>query len=163
MPSSRIDNHLPAASAIVIGENSRIAGQLLTYAHGGRIQIGDDCFVGEHSRIWSAEFVTVGDRVLISHGVNIHDSNSHSISASSRHAHIRAVFTKGHPESLPDVSSAGIVIEDDAWIGFNAVVLKGVRIGRGAVVGAGSVVTADVPSFEIVAGNPARTVGRALP
>jgi acetyltransferase-like isoleucine patch superfamily enzyme len=49
-----------------------------------------------------------------------------------------------------------VVIEDDAWIGIGAIVLKGVRIGRGARVGAGSVVTGDIPAGVYVAGNPAR-------
>jgi virginiamycin A acetyltransferase len=52
------------------------------------------------------------------------------------------------------------VIGDDVWIGFGAVVLSGVTIGRGAIVAAGSVVISDVQPYEIVAGNPARHVGR---
>jgi acetyltransferase-like isoleucine patch superfamily enzyme len=52
-----------------------------------------------------------------------------------------------------------IVIEDDVWIGYRAIVLKGVTVGRGSVVGAGSVVTRDVPRYAIVAGVPARKVG----
>jgi len=59
------------------------------------------------------------------------------------------------------VKTAPVVIEDDAWLGTNVVVLPGVRIGRGAVVGAGAVVTRDVPPFTVVAGVPARPI-RAL-
>lgn len=51
-----------------------------------------------------------------------------------------------------------IIIGDDAWIGFNAIILKGVTIGEGAVVGAGAVVTKDVPPYTVVAGNPAGVV-----
>lgn len=51
------------------------------------------------------------------------------------------------------------VIEDDAWIGFRAVIITGVRIGRGAIVAAGAVVTRDVPAYEIHAGVPARKIG----
>ncbi|MBK8021791.1 MAG: hypothetical protein IPK19_10285 [Chloroflexi bacterium] len=53
---------------------------------------------------------------------------------------------------------APIRICDKAWIGFNAVILKGVTIGEGAIVGAGSVVTKDVPAWTVVAGNPARII-----
>ena len=60
--------------------------------------------------------------------------------------------------SQPLVSRGDIVIADDAWLGFGAVILDGVRIGCGAVVGAGSVVTRDVPDGAIVAGNPARVI-----
>ena len=56
------------------------------------------------------------------------------------------------------VNSQPIVIEDDAWIGMNCIILKGVTVGRGAVVGAGSVVTKDVPPWTLVAGNPARVI-----
>ena len=51
-----------------------------------------------------------------------------------------------------------VVIEDDAWIGFKSSVLKGVTIGRGAIIAAGSVVTKDVPPFTLVAGNPAKVI-----
>jgi acetyltransferase-like isoleucine patch superfamily enzyme len=53
------------------------------------------------------------------------------------------------------------VIEDDVWIGFSASIMKGVKIGRGAIIGAGSMVTKDVPPYAIVAGNPAQTIGVA--
>jgi len=51
-----------------------------------------------------------------------------------------------------------IVIEDDVWIAANVVILKGVRVGMGAVVGAGSIVTKDIPPYSIVVGNPARVI-----
>jgi acetyltransferase-like isoleucine patch superfamily enzyme len=51
-----------------------------------------------------------------------------------------------------------VVIEDKVWIGFNVIILKGVRVGEGAVVAAGSVVTKDVPPYCVVAGNPAHVV-----
>ena len=51
------------------------------------------------------------------------------------------------------------VIEDDAWIGYGAIIIAGVRIGRGAIIGAGAVVTKDVPAYEIHAGVPARKIG----
>ena len=163
LPSSRIENFLRNRDSIVIGSNARIAGELLVFAHGGRIQVGDDCFIGEGTRIWSANSAKIGHRVLISHAVNIHDTNSHSTSAASRHAHMSAIRSTGHPAHLPDVTDSPVVVEDDVWIGFNAVVLKGVRIGRGAVVGAGSVVTRNVAPFTVVAGNPARQVGVSRP
>jgi acetyltransferase-like isoleucine patch superfamily enzyme len=61
------------------------------------------------------------------------------------------------------VEERPVVIEDDVWIGFGSAVLKGVTIGRGAVVAAMSVVTKDVPAYTIVAGNPAREIGRSEP
>lgn len=62
-----------------------------------------------------------------------------------------------------NVKSGPVVIEDDVWIGLNAIILKGVKIGRGAVVGAGSVITRDVEPYTIVVGSPQRVTGKSLP
>jgi acetyltransferase-like isoleucine patch superfamily enzyme len=96
--------------------------------------------------------------VLISHGVNIHDTNSHPIDAEARHAHFRHIIQYGHPRSDIDIKAAPIIIGDDVWIGFGAIILKGVTIGKGAIVAAGALVTRDVAPFTIVAGNPAKEV-----
>ena len=160
----RLDNMQSSPRAIRIGSHSRILGQLLVFAHGGEIQLGESCFVGECSRIWSAASIMVGNRVLISHGVNIHDTVSHSFSAEQRSKHFENIFTSGHPSEFDDPPlRRPIVIEDDAWLGFNSVILKGVTIGKGAIIGASSVITKSVAPFSIVAGNPARVVGRATP
>jgi maltose O-acetyltransferase len=145
--SSRIDNILGDKTAITVGSRSVIAGHLMTYGHGGRIVIGDDCYVGDHSRIWSMNSITVGDRVLISHGVEIHDGTAHSQDAQERHEHFRLILTDGHPTNeLPGVYSEAIVIEDDVWISFGATIFKGVRIGKGSIIGANAIVTRDVPA-----------------
>ncbi len=159
--SSKIDNLRGERAAINIGSGTHVLGQLLIFKHGGVISIGSHCFVGEGARIWSAENIQIGDRVLISHGVNIHDNDSHPVSAMSRHKQIVQIFTQGHPDFLLDVPTRSIVICNDVWIGFNSTILKGVRIGRGAIIGASSVVTKDVPEYAIVAGNPARVIGKS--
>jgi acetyltransferase-like isoleucine patch superfamily enzyme len=69
-------------------------------------------------------------------------------------------LSRGHPDDIETIESQGIVIENDAWIGTKATILKGVTVGEGAVVGACSVVTRDVEPFTVVAGNPARVVKR---
>jgi acetyltransferase-like isoleucine patch superfamily enzyme len=162
-PECCISNFRNQKDAIAIGKQSHIRGELLVFAHGGSIRIGEECYIGEYSRIWSAISIMIGNRVLISHGVNIHDNNAHSLSAAARHIHFKQIISSGHPFILDDVPSAPIIIEDDAWIGYNSTILKGVTIGRGAVVGAASVVTKDVAAYEIVAGNPARVIGISRP
>lgn len=155
--SARIVNPLPDSSAIEIGAHSHIRGELLTFGHGGRIILGKYCYVGEHSHIWSASEITIGNRVLISHNVNIFDNLTHPIDAEARHQQFKRIITEGHPKQL-DLSEEPVRVEDDAWIGCLSVILKGVTVGKAAVVGAGSVVTSDVPPNTIVSGNPAKIV-----
>jgi acetyltransferase-like isoleucine patch superfamily enzyme len=158
----RINNRQPR-NAIYIGRGTHVLCRFETYKHGGRIRIGDYCFVGENTYIWSASEISIGNRVLISHNVNIHDTDSHSLSADKRHQHFVDIFQNGTPDVLQDVETKPIVIEDDVWIGFGALIFKGVRVGKGAIVGAQSVVTKDIPHYTIVAGNPARHIGVSRP
>lgn len=161
-PTCRIRNNQRRREAIQVDAHSVIAGELLTFADKGHIRIGAHVFAGEHSRIWSGARISIGDRVLISHGVNILDSAFHDLSAASRHQQFRRIFTE-RVNAIGDIHCAPITIEDDVWIGLNAVVLKGVRIGRGAVVAAGTIVTRDVEAYSIVAGPNARVIGRSAP
>jgi acetyltransferase-like isoleucine patch superfamily enzyme len=147
--------------AILIGEYTWIAGQLLVYPHRGQIRIGSYCYVGEWTKIWSADEVSIGDRVFLAHGVNIHDNDAHSLSAAERHQHYRELVTTGVASFVERVHAHRVRIEDDAWIGFNSTLLKGVTIGKGAIVGACAVVTRDVPPYTIVAGNPAVVIGES--
>lgn len=148
-------------SAIEIGEHSLVNAELLVYQDGGHIRVGRHCFIGAGSRIWSGADIEIGDRVLVSHGVNIHDNGAHSLAAHERHEHFVDIVLRGKLP-LRGVKTSPIVIEDDAWIGFNAVVMKGVRIGRGAVVAAGAIITRDVEPFTIVAGPIATPIGKAF-
>lgn len=68
------------------------------------------------------------------------------------------MLKNGHPNSPGNVRTAPITIKDYAWISYNVCILKGVTIGEGAIVGAGSVVTKDVPDWTVVAGNPAKII-----
>lgn len=155
--AARIINMGGNSSLIRIGESSIVDGHLLTFAHGGAITVGTWCYVGEGSRIWSAKQISIGDRVMISHNVNIFDSLTHPVDQTLRHRHFRAIATTGHPGQI-DLGERPVCIEDDAWIAAGATVLRGVTVGKGAIVGAGAVVTRDVPPFSIVAGNPARVI-----
>ncbi len=145
-PESLIENFFGERNRIHIGKHSFIRGHLLTWGHGGRITIGDWCYVGHRSEIWSMESIAIGNRVLIAHDVNINDGTSHSLNPHERHTHFRHIIDKGHPrEKLPGISSSPIIIEDDVWISFGVTILQGVRIGAGSVIAAGSIVTKNVP------------------
>lgn len=155
--SARIRNICGDNQHIHVGSHSMVAGELLVFPHGGRISIGEWCYIGEGVRIWSAANIKIGDRVLISHNVNIFDSLTHPLAARERHAQFRAIMTSGHPQTI-DLGERPVTLGDDVWIGANACVLRGVTIGEGAVIGAGTVVTHDVAPYTIVAGNPARVI-----
>ncbi len=145
----KVQNILGEKSAISLGAFSIVQGRLLTYGHGGKISIGEDSFIGPRTEIWSMDSILVGDRVLISHDVNIHDGTGHSKNCLERHQHFKQMITTGHPRSwgeLPGIESAPIIIEDDVWINFGVTILKGVRIGSGSIIAAGSLVTENVPS-----------------
>jgi acetyltransferase-like isoleucine patch superfamily enzyme len=159
--TARIRNIRGDSDCIRIGANSIIRGELTTFAHGGKIEIGSWCYVGESARIWSGSSITIGDRVLIAHSVNVFDNLTHPISAQERHKQIRAIFTQGHPREI-DLDDQPVRIEDDAWIGAGSFVMRGVRIGARAIIAAGSVVTKDVEADTTVAGNPAQVIKSLL-
>src|SRR5882762_3138856 len=89
--SARILNARGGSQHIRIGNHSIIRGELMVFGHGGRLIIGDWCYVGEGTRIWSASSISIGDRVLISHNVNIFDNLTHPLSASARHNQFVAI------------------------------------------------------------------------
>ena len=152
--TARIRNALGDSSKIVVGSNSHIRGELMIFGHGGRISIGEWCYVGVGTRIWSSAAIEIGNRVLISHSVNIFDNLTHPLRATERHEQAIQIFTTGHPRKI-DLDEKPVKIGDDAWIGACAMILRGVSVGKGGVVAAGAVVTKDVPEYSIVAGNPA--------
>ena len=154
LAAARILNASGCSARIQIGAQSLIEGELFVFAHGGRISIGESCFVGPGARVWSAGRIDIGNRVLISHNVNIFDSLTHPLSPRKRHAQFQAIASTGHPRSI-ELAEEPVNIGDDAWIGAGATILKGVSIGPSAVVGACAVVTRDVPAATVVAGNPA--------
>src|SRR5688572_17347489 len=82
---ANIQNATGNSSNIIIGDNTWIRGHLMVFNHGGKIKIGNDCCIAQDTRIWSADSIIIGDRVLISHNVNIHDNSSHPLDAKQRH------------------------------------------------------------------------------
>ncbi len=155
---SNISNFQNNPKSIIIGSNSHIRGEIVVFPSGGYVQIGNNCFVGENSKIWSKKEVIIGNNVLISHNVNIHDTNSHSIDSDERSKEYLDIISGGFRKRDVNVINKSIIIENDVWIGFNSIILKGVRIGKRTIVAAGSVVTKDIPADVIVAGNPAKVV-----
>jgi acetyltransferase-like isoleucine patch superfamily enzyme len=139
---------------IDVDRDTMIPGSLVFDRENATISIGKRVFIS--GTIIAAEKIAIGDDVMISWGVTIVDHNSHSISFSERADDVTN-WRKGKKD-WTHVKVAPVTICDKVWIGFNALILKGVTIGEGAVVGAGAVVTKDVPAWTIVGGNPARII-----
>ena len=120
------------------------------------LDIGDDVYIGKFCSIQVNG--RIGNGVLIANNVGIVGRRDHDIRTLG--VPIRRAPWTGDTPTLAAHPANTVDIGDDVWIGFAAVILSGVRIGRGAVIAAGSVVTNDVKSYDIVGGNPAQNIGR---
>jgi acetyltransferase-like isoleucine patch superfamily enzyme len=138
---------LVGEARIDVGSNVFVgAGSWLQTLGSGRIEIGDGCSFAGSVTLSAALWIRVGSRVLMARNVYIAD-HVHAFTEPDR-----AILDQGLARIEP------VEIGDGAWLGQNVVVCPGVRIGRGAVIGAKSVVRADVPDHAVAVGAPARVV-----
>jgi acetyltransferase-like isoleucine patch superfamily enzyme len=144
---------------LTIDDGSIIDSNLIFDRNSAHISIGKNTFIGG-STLVCAEKIIIGDDVLVAWGCTIVDHNSHSPLFHERKDDVKKWFNG--EKDWTHVICKPIIVEDKAWIGFSSIILKGVTIGQGAIVGAGSVVTKDVMPYTIVAGNPARMI-REIP
>ncbi|MEA5461279.1 acyltransferase [Arcicella sp. LKC2W] len=155
----------PSFNQVDIGEESIIGASIIFESTEGNVSIGNRVYIGDSTIICKSK-ITFENDILVAWGVTFYDHNSHSLNYKSRQKDIRQVLYdyKYHNgnylinKDWSDVESRPIVIKNNVWIGMHSFIMKGVTIGEGAIVAAGSVVTKDVPPFTIVAGNPARIV-----
>jgi len=120
-------------------------GAILKGYHDGDLRIGDGTWIGPQCFLHAAGDLTIGDNVGIGPGVKIITSSHEEVGRETPILHSPLRF-------------APVLVEDDVDLGVGAILLPGVTIGRGAQVGAGAVVTRDVPAYAVVAGNPARVL-----
>ena len=123
-----------------------IRGCLYT-SHNGRIIIGDHVGISS-ACIWAMDKIEIGNHVNIGGDCLIMDTDAHPIDYLERRK----------PVTNENTPSSPVYIKDDAWIGARCIILKGVTIGERAVIGAGSVVTSDIPADCIAAGNPCKMI-----
>ena len=151
----------PNGCSVSIGSQSNIEAALVLEQQAARIVIGSRTHVGGGTVVAAASKIEIGDDVLVAFDAVIVDHNSHSLSFRERQHDVEQ-WIQGRKD-WSSVAISPVKISNKAWIGMRAIVLKGVTIGEGAVVGAGSVVTKDVPPWTIVAGNPARVIAELDP
>ena len=147
-----------------IGKNCIMSGNFIFESEQGKIVVGNNTYIG-NSTLISRSSIEIGNNVTIAWGCTIYDHDSHSINYTDRRKDIddelkdiRAGNNFIQNKDWACVNSKSIIIKDDSWIGMNCIILKGVTIGEGAIIGAGSVVTKDVPAWTLVAGNPAKVI-----
>ena len=141
--------------ALIIGANCTMDGVHFALGDKGRMTIGDYCYFTNAVLLCEFE-VRVGNYVMIGWNTTIADSDFHPIAPAERIADAIACSPLGKGRKRPAIAMKAVIIEDDVWIGPNATILKGVRIGAGAFIEAGSLVTKDVPAGATVIGNPAQ-------
>lgn len=114
------------------------------------ISIGDDVSIGQGCHFHSAHGeIIIGNHVMFGPGVHIHGGNHvfDQVGVYMKEINVKTIGDDGL-----------IIIEDDCWIGAKAIILKGVKIGRGSIIGAGSIVTKDVPPYSIYSGVPMKRI-----
>lgn len=142
--------HLSLKGTLELGERvsiwSHIGRTQISVSNNAFISIGSYSFVNTGSILSARYSISIGNNCQIANQVIIMDSDFHGVE-----------------DRVQQEKPSPIVIEDDAWIATRATILKGVRIGKGAVVAAGAVVTKDVPAYSMVAGVPAKVVKTLKP
>jgi acetyltransferase-like isoleucine patch superfamily enzyme len=143
---------------LILGDRVRIyTWTTFNVEPSGMIEVGSDSIlVG--AIFMCSDQITIGENVVISYNVTIADSDFHPTDPDLRKQDAIANSPFGDRSQRPKFISQPVVIEDDVWIGIGAIILKSVRIGRGARIGAGAVITTDVPPGALVAGNPAKVI-----
>jgi acetyltransferase-like isoleucine patch superfamily enzyme len=147
-----------------VGNDTILDCQITFESKEGKVIVGDNSFIGG-SHLICRNKIVIENNVFMAWGSCIYDHNSHSLDYRDREEDIVQQLKDYRfgqnfiaNKNWDVVDSKSILIKSNAWIGMNCIILKGVTIGEGAIVGAGSVVTKDVPDWTVVGGNPAKVI-----
>lgn len=140
---------------IKLGKTSTFGRGTVLYAP-NQMVIGENVYIGKYCSLEAD--IEIGNDVLLGNNVGLIGKYDHDFSCIGKS--IKDSPWIGDPDYQFKGKGLKIVIENDVWIGYGSIIVSGVRIGRGAIVAAGSVVLKDVEPYTIVAGNPARTVSK---
>ncbi|WP_281258927.1 acyltransferase [Stenomitos frigidus] len=134
-------------SKILLHEGVKLDRGVDLRAHGGCIEIGQNTYIGPYGCLAGPGCIRIGRDCMIASHTGIY-ANNHNFDDLTR------------PINVQGTTNQGIVIEDDCWLGTGVKVLDGVTIGKGCVIGAGAVVTKDMPPFSVAVGVPAKVISR---
>lgn len=147
---------------LLMFQKNIVSGKKVTFGRGtvfwapNQIRIGNNVYIGKYCTIQAD--IEIGNNILIGNNVGLIGKYDHDYSNVGKN--IKDAPWIGDSDYNFKGKGQKIIIGDDTWIGFGAVVFTGVSIGKGSIVAAGSIVTKDVPPYTIVAGNPARVKGK---
>jgi acetyltransferase-like isoleucine patch superfamily enzyme len=141
--------------ALAIGDHCTMDGVHFAVGQNGRVEIGNYCYFTNTVLLCELE-LRFGNYVLIGWNTTIADTDFHPLNPAQRIADAIACSPVGQGRPRPEIPCKPVIIEDNVWIGPNATILKGVRIGAGAIIEAGSLITRDVPAGARMLGNPAQ-------
>ncbi len=159
----------------LLAASRRVQTKIKVLASGKVLTHGDNLHIGARTRIWAPRQIAIGSNVYIGKDVHI-EANceigdyclvANRVAIVGRHDHdfsaigfpVRFAPWVGSDRFPNSHTEEKAVIGSDVWLGYGAIVLTGVTIGRGSVIAAGSVVTKDIPSYSIAAGVPAKVIG----
>jgi galactoside O-acetyltransferase len=146
---------------ITIGDDTIIEGQILIHNKNASVNIGSRVFVGANTLLFCYNEIKIGDDVMFSWDCTVIDTNAHSLNFEERKNDVLDWARGPQFKDWSHVESKKIVIENKCWIGFKSIIMKGVELGEGCIVAAGSVVTKKFDSFSVVGGNPATVIKSA--
>lgn len=153
----------PGKKRFIVGSGCVLSGRFVLEDKESLISIGSDTFIGGGLFI-ALKRIQIGSDVMFSWGCTVIDNDAHSIVSRERSEDVRAWksdLDSGRIASNKDwtnVRCKPVSIGNKSWIGFNSILLKGVCLENGCVVGAGSVVTKSFGPYEVIAGNPAKSI-----
>lgn len=150
--------HSREEAALVIGAHCTMDGAQFALGEKARVTIGDYCYFTNVVLLCELE-LRIGNYVVLGWNTTISDTDFHPLAPAERIADAIACSPLGKGRPRPEIARMPVIIENDVWIGPNATILKGVRVGAGAFVEAGSMVTRDVPPRARIMGNPAQIIG----
>lgn len=146
---------------IEVGDNSLVNGTVHLERSNARLKIGQNSSINGGTMFVISDEINIGNNVWISFDCLILDQDGHASNPDIRRQDLPD-FLAHRPKNWSVVKISPVKIEDDVWVGARVIILKGVTVGRASIIGAGSVVTKNIPPYSIVAGNPAVIVGKVF-